>query len=258
MARVLFLLCAVGIVAGAWYWSGRDTPAPERWLGEDGFYRLNSAAFTIGAPLAGIPLPGPPDPVATPAPQSSSELKDSLFRDPDSPVGGNPEGEITIVEFFDYRCAYCKAVAPKLARLVEGDVRIRLIYKEWPILGGSSELAARAALAVHRQGKYDAFHRHMMAVSGLPTMGLIRSVADELGLDWARLQQDMADPRIDDALVRTKRLAQRIGIVGTPAFVAGNTIVQGAVAPEELLSLAEEADTRPDIGAKSPDAPLAR
>jgi protein-disulfide isomerase len=149
-------------------------------------------------------------------------------------------------------------VAPKLARLVQRDVRIRFIYKEWPILGGSSELAARAALAVHRQGKYEAFHRRMMAVTGLPTMGLIRSVADELGLDWTRLQQDMADPRIGDALARTKRLAKRIGIVGTPAFVAGETIVQGAVDPEQLLSLAEDAAMRPDLGVKTPDTPSAR
>lgn len=259
MLRLIFLLGAAAVImAAAWHWSDRQTTAPERWLGDDGFYRLNYAALTTGTSLAGIPLPGAPDPITVPTPQSSLDLKNSLFHDPGAPVGGNPQGKITIVEFFDYRCTYCKAVAPKLARLVERDVRVRLIYKEWPILGGSSVLAAKAALAAHRQGKYESFHRRMMAVTGIPTMGLIQSLADELGLEWARLQQDMADPQIENALVRTKQLASRIGIVGTPAFVAGNTIVQGAVDPQELLSLAEEAVMRADAGVKTSDTPPTR
>ena len=98
--------------------------------------------------------------------QRIADNRDALLSDPGSPVGGNPDGDVTIVEFFDYRCPYCKAVAPRLAELLDGDDGIRFVYKEWPILGADSVTAARAALAAWKQDRYQEFHDRLMALAG--------------------------------------------------------------------------------------------
>src|ERR1700740_632584 len=130
-------------------------------------------------------------------------LKDrrrEVFDDPATPVGGNPQGDVTIVEFFDYRCPYCKQVQPLLQALLDQDHKLRFIYKEMPVLGSASVVAARTALAAWRQGKYEAFHIAMMGTKGQITEGTVDKIAASVGLDVNWLKQDMANPEILQAL----------------------------------------------------------
>ena len=119
------------------------------------------------------------------------------------PVAGNPHGDVTIVEFFDYRCPYCRAVAPDLAKAVAADGKVRLIYKEFPILGPASTTAAKAALAAVRQGRYLVFHDRLFAFKGNLDDAAIYAIARELGLDVARLlpPENAAGFKIHNCLV---------------------------------------------------------
>ena len=163
--------------------------------------------------------------------------REALAEDPDAPVLGNPEGDVLIVEFFDYRCGYCRRVANTLRRNVEKDGNIRLVMKEFPILGPPSVLAARAALAAAKQGKYKAFHFALMGQRGDMSLPYLLQVARDLDLDAERLEQDMQAPDIDQALRRNLDLARELGINGTPAFVIGDTLHPGALSGEQLRKL---------------------
>ena len=167
--------------------------------------------------------------------------RDELDRDPDSPVVGNPDGDVVVVEFFDYRCPYCKRMTDILAQLIEEDPNLRLVMKEYPILSQESLNAARAALAAQRQGKYESFHFALMEGGGGFTDDEIMAVADSVGLDVAQLQADMQDPEIEAALRRNHGLAERIGVSGTPAFIVGDVLLPGAVSLEQLRALIAEA-----------------
>ena len=160
--------------------------------------------------------------------------RDELLRDPESPVGGNRDGDVTVVEFFDYRCGYCIAMAPRLETLLDADRGLRFVYKEWPILGPMSEYAARAALAARRQGRYQDFHAALMRLRGRLTEATVLDAARRLGLDPERLREDMKSPEIDRALDDNRALAAELGITGTPAFVIGDRLVPGAVPLGEL------------------------
>jgi protein-disulfide isomerase len=166
-----------------------------------------------------------------------SGRRKEIFEDPESPVGGNPSGDVSLVEFFDYRCPYCKQVEPALEALLRQDKQLRFVYKEFPVLGPSSVTAARAALAAVRQGKYDAFHRAMMALKGQIDDDAVFQVAGSVGLDVARLKRDMALPEIDKALKANIRLAEALDLHGTPGFVVGDQIVPGAISLDELKEL---------------------
>jgi protein-disulfide isomerase len=157
-----------------------------------------------------------------------------IFDDLGTPVGGNPKGDVTLVEFFDYRCPYCKQVQPRLKELLAGDHQLRIAHKEFPILGSVSVAAARAALAADRQGKYEAFHDAMMAAKGEITEDTVFRVAGSVGLDVDRLRGDMSSPQIEAALKANHALAEALDITGTPGFVIGDQIVPGAI---ELSSL---------------------
>ncbi|MGF1623993.1 MAG: DsbA family protein [Alphaproteobacteria bacterium] len=154
---------------------------------------------------------------------------DDLLHDPDSPVAGNPDGDVTLVEFFDYNCPYCRQVAPVMAEAMAADPELRVVYKEFPILGEGSDFAARAALAADRQGRYLAFHEAMMAHQGTVDRNVTLVLAEDVGLDLERLEADMADPAIRAAINRTYELAGALQINGTPGFVVGDTIIPGAV-----------------------------
>src|SRR5208337_3932362 len=117
------------------------------------------------------------------------ERQSEIFDDPATPVGGNPQGDVAIVEFFDYRCPYCKQVQPSLQALLDQDPKLRLIYKEMPVLGAPSVVAAHAALAARLQGKYEAFHAAMMATKGQITNDVVYQVAASVGLDVDRLKR---------------------------------------------------------------------
>ena len=171
-------------------------------------------------------------------------LKDrrgEVFDDPATPVGGNPQGDVTIVEFFDYRCPYCKQVQPSLQALLDQDHNLRFIYKEMPVLGAPSVTAAHAALAARLQGKYEVFHAAMMATKGQITNDVVYQVAGSVGLDVDRLKRDMAAPEIERALKANLALANALDIRGTPGFIIGDHIVPGAIDLDALKDLVASA-----------------
>ena len=161
----------------------------------------------------------------------------ALANDGLSPVLGNPDGDVVIVEFFDYRCPYCKKVADALLETVEKDGGVRLVMKEFPILGPDSIYAARAALAADKQGRYKDFHFALMDINGQIDVPAVMAVAKLLDLDIAQLQKDMVSEEIDLALRRNFELAEALQIGGTPAFVVGDTLVPGAVEMSTLEEL---------------------
>ena len=169
---------------------------------------------------------------------------DQLFRDLGTPVGGNPQGDVTLVEFFDYNCPYCRKVAPAMEEVERSDPKLRIVYKEFPILGPNSEFAARAALAADRQGKYIALHKALFASSGVVDEARVLAVASELGIDVERLKADMQDPAIAAAIARNLDLAQALRITGTPGFVIGEQVFRGAAETATLNSLIKRARIR--------------
>ena len=154
---------------------------------------------------------------------------------------GSSKPDVTLVEFFDYRCPYCKQVVPALDALLAKDKQLRFVYKEFPVLGPDSVHAARAALAAGKQGKYEAMHRALMAIKGQLDEPAIMKVAASVGLDVERLKTDMAAPETDRALKANVKLAEALDIHGTPGFVIGDEIVPGAVGLDELKRLIEAA-----------------
>lgn len=165
------------------------------------------------------------------------ERRDELVADPQAPVAGNAQGDVTIVEFFDYRCAYCKKAHPGMAGLLADEPGLRFVHKQFPVLGPDSVFAARAALASQAQGRYLAFHDAMMSASGALTNEAVFAIADQVGLDRARLARDMVSPEIEAALAKNAALAKALGINGTPSFVVGDMMIPGMAEPAALRQL---------------------
>ncbi|MEQ8349455.1 MAG: DsbA family protein [Sneathiellaceae bacterium] len=153
---------------------------------------------------------------------------EALLQATDDPVGGNPDGDVTLVEFFDYNCPYCRRVAPVMIEAEAADPNLRIVYKELPILGADSEFAAKAALAARRQGRYVDFHKAMMAETGGIDRDTALALAESLGIDIDRLQRDMGDPKLAASIERNMELARKLRITGTPGFVIGEAILRGA------------------------------
>lgn len=170
---------------------------------------------------------------------------DEVFRDPASPLGGNPAGDVTLVEFFDYNCPYCRQVASVMNDAEAADPQLRIVYKEFPILGANSVYAAKAALAAHRQGRYAAFHKALMQANGAANPESVLAVAADVGLDVERLKTDMEDLTIQDAIDRNLALARDLRITGTPGFVVGERILRGATDLKTLQGLIREARRKP-------------
>jgi len=165
----------------------------------------------------------------------------ALAEDPSTPVLGNPDGDVVIVEFFDYRCGYCRRVVRDLHDVVEKDGKIRLVMKEFPILGPASIQASRAALASVKQGKYDVYHFALMTQPGDMSDPHLMQIAKMVGLNVDQLKEDMESEEIDAMIRRNHALGETLGVNGTPAFVIGNTMVPGAVDAETMLRLIAEA-----------------
>ncbi|KAE9625888.1 DsbA family protein [Parasedimentitalea maritima] len=163
-----------------------------------------------------------------------SGQREVLEYDPNAPVIGNPDGNATVVEFFDYNCPYCKRAAPIVKGMIDEDTELRVVYREWPILGDGSVFAARAALAARNQGKYEEFHWALMELGGRATEASVMRVASELGLDEEQLHRDMNAPEVDEHFQTSARLAEALGFSGTPSFVIGEALVPGLTDAESL------------------------
>ena len=159
--------------------------------------------------------------------------RDKLI-DPADPVAGNPKGDVTIVEFFDTRCPYCRKLEPSMTELLAKDHGVRLVYKDLPILGPASLLGSKALLAAQKQGGYEKLRDAVMALPPDTTRPMIQTVAQKLGLDWKRLEHDMDDPAVAARIQDNLKLAHELGIEGTPAMVIGTTLIPGAMDVAEL------------------------
>jgi len=166
-----------------------------------------------------------------------AENREAIDRHPMSPVSGNAAGDVTVVEFFDYQCGYCRRALPTMVELLDKDANVRVVWKEFPILGPVSEFAARASMAAERQGKYHDFHIRLMGEKDELSVERIMEVAGLVGLDVAQLGRDMKDPAIQDYIQETRSLAQAIGIRGTPSFVIDGALVRGVVDSARMKEL---------------------
>ena len=156
----------------------------------------------------------------------------AILNDPEVPVSGNPKGDLTIVAFLDYNCPFCKKAEPDLTRLVKADGRIRVVHKDWPILGDASVYGAQLALAAKYQGRYDAVHRALMAIPGrkIPKERMLEAVAAS-GVDVARLEEDRKAHQAEIAALLQRNLdqADALGLQGTPVFLIGQLKVAAAL-----------------------------
>ncbi|WP_102110050.1 DsbA family protein [Oceaniglobus roseus] len=174
--------------------------------------------------------------------QLLADNAEALFDDGYSYVAGNPEGDFTIVEFFDYRCGYCKKAAPEVTELLARDGNIRLIVKEFPILGDQSVLASRFALAVKKVAGDEAYgkiHDTLMELRADITESALRGVAEDAGLDADAIMAAMDDDDVTNIIAKNHALGQTLKINGTPSFVFGDEMVRGYVPLDTMQRLVE-------------------
>lgn len=197
--------------------------------------RRDALIFAGGAALAAGPA------------MADDLSREMIVGDPAAPVGGNPRGDVTIVAFLDYNCPYCKTSAPALKTVVREDGRVRLVYKDWPILGRNSVYGAKLALAAHRQGRYEAAHEALMALKGAsrPTTDLDAAVA-AAGVDMDRLRRDAArdESAIVALLKRNDAQAKGMGFPGTPIYLVGPLLVAEAPDVERFKAAVAKARAR--------------
>ena len=231
------------LLVGVLFIGGREGSEEELELvGPDdlGFYRLASVRRS-GDGFLQIPMPdfaGAEAPVSEPL--TSEQIRSGLFSDPGLPNLGHADGDFVLVEFFDFQCPYCRVIAPIVAELVEDDDELKHVVVDWPLLGPESEYAARAALAAGRQGAYARFREALMDTRGEPGEALVVSVTESLDLDVPRLRRDMASPEIAQRVAANNRLADSLRLRGSPVFVFGDALLDGAVSRGRLESLIAE------------------
>ncbi len=163
--------------------------------------------------------------------ESADAFRESVLRDPDIPSIGNPRGDITIVEYFDYQCPYCKKVAPELLKLAREDGKLRIVMKDWPIFGGASQYAAKMVLAAKYQNKYHEAHAALIGASTKLSEAVVQKLLGEAGIDVDRATADMEThkPAIEALLLRNNAQAEAFGFQGTPAFIIGTFRVPGVL-----------------------------
>ena len=205
------------------------------------------AVLVVGVLAAGLAwqMAAQPSPLVFPASAATvpQAIATSIGSDPGAPVTGNPSGSVTVSEFFDYRCPYCRMMQPTLAALLAKDARVRLVAKEWPIFGGPSVAAARIALAARWQGKYAAVHDALFRLPRTMDEESIRAAAASAGADMVRLDRDLANrgKEIDAELAAVDREARAVGFQGTPGFIVGTLIAPGAIPAAGLDDLVNRA-----------------
>jgi protein-disulfide isomerase len=161
-----------------------------------------------------------------------SDNSDALFRSSKAFAAGNPDGDVTVVEFFDYNCGFCRRAMPDVVKLVDNDDQVKLVFKELPIFGKESEEAAKGALAANIQGKYFEMHQKLFSEPGKANKEKVLRIANEIGLDVPKLEADMDGETVQEALDEAKDLAQKLGLQGTPLYLIGDRIIPGA--PDDL------------------------
>ncbi|HUU66191.1 MAG TPA: DsbA family protein [Methyloceanibacter sp.] len=169
---------------------------------------------------------------ATQQGKAISDNADALFRSAKSFSAGNPEGDVTVVEFFDYNCGYCRRAMPEVVKLIDNDDKVKVVLKELPIFGEDSEAAAKGALAAHKQGKYFEMHQKLFTQPGKANKDKVLRIANEIGLDVPQLEADMEGDEVKEELAEARGLAQQLGLQGTPLYLIGDRIIPGA--PDDL------------------------
>jgi protein-disulfide isomerase len=182
------------------------------------------------------------------AAQTSGAFVDAVLNDPDAPVAGNPNGDVTIVAFLDYNCPYCKRTAPDLKRFVSTDGKIRLVYKDWPILAETSVYGARLALGAKYQGRYEAAHAALMGIRGKVSEATMLGAVRAAGVNMAALDRDLKahDSDIMDLLKRNEDQAKVLDLQGTPVYLIGPYVVAAALDYDKFKKAV--ADFRAHIG----------
>lgn len=175
------------------------------------------------------------------AKQNIIAYQKSLFEDKASPVAGNPKGDVTVVEFFDYNCGYCKRSFDEIVKLTQNDKKVRIVFKEYPVLAPSSEIAARASLAMHalKPERYFDYHSALFRLGGRFDEDNLAAVAEGMGADAAKFKAKMHDASVTKHLEDTKELAAKLGARGVPLFVIGDEIAPGAISYEDMKSRVE-------------------
>lgn len=197
---------------------------------------ISGAALTAGT--AALPAFAQSADRPNPMPE---ELRKAIERDPTSPVLGNPDGNITLTEFFDYNCQYCRKMVGLIPKLIASDPQLRVVYREWPVFGEGSEFAARASLASLQQGKYWKFHSSMLGMDGRAVEATVMRTARDVGLDIEKLRADMDAPYVAEHIQTSFQLADHMGLLGTPTFIAGDEGVFGEMSLKELKELVARA-----------------
>ena len=221
MAKSLFLTALVALVAGfggaaAWSLSGLGDAQTRSYL-LDNPDLLQEMALAYQQQLAEERL---------------ADIGDDLTQPFPGAVLGNPQGSVTLVEFSDYGCTYCRASLPHVEQLITANPELKVVVREWPIFQGSDE-AARMALAAAKQGKFAEFHEAMFD-NGPPSSAAIAASAKAAGLDIAAAEAFIASPEADIEIAQNRAIANQLGFSGTPSWVVGNRILEGMVGPEAL------------------------
>lgn len=204
-----------------------DRPGPTRRM------MIGTAGAVAGLALAPLPLLAQTEhPNPMPA-----ELRKVLEQNPALPVLGNPKGDITLTEFFDYNCPYCRTNMADVQRLIADDPKLRVVFREWPVFGEGSMFAAKAALASLQQGKYWPFHEALMTMKGRAEEATVLRAARQAGLDVDRLRVDMEKREILDQIYETMDLADTMMLTGTPTFIAGHEASFGKLNLADLKQL---------------------
>jgi protein-disulfide isomerase len=193
---------------------------------------LGASAATLGALTAPVPAQGGGEP---------SEA--AVLRDPEVPVGGNADGDIAIVEWFDYQCPYCRKLEPELRQVIKDDGKVRLVWKDWPILGPVSIVASRMALAAKYQGKYAEAHDAMIGLTTKLTEAKIDETLAAAGIDVDRAKRDLAtnEKAINAILARNNEQAEGLAFQGTPSFIVGKFRVPGTLTKDEFAQVIADA-----------------
>jgi len=176
-----------------------------------------------------------------------SKAKD-IFQNPNDYVAGNPKGDVTMVEFFDYNCGWCKKGFPEVMSLLDQDKNLRFVLKEFPIFGGDSDYAAMAAIAAKKQGKYWELHKALFSHEGKVTRQVVDEVAAKQGIDVKKLKEDMKDPAVAQEIAANHAMAQSLAINGTPGFIVDDKVSPGYLPAADLAALI--GDVRKNGGCK--------